>query len=61
MVVHKKTRLTPIQRKRLADDYFKENIRVCDLKKKYQISAPTVYKIINNARNNDYSIHKMLV
>lgn len=60
MVIHKKTRLTPIQRKRLADDYFKRHIRKCDLVRKYQVSAPTVYKIINRARNNDYSIHKSI-
>jgi len=58
MVIHKKTRLTPIQRKQLADEYFVEHVRPCDLKRKYQITSPTVYKIINHARNNDYSIHK---
>ena len=57
-MIHKKTRLTPIQRKQLADDYFVEHIRKCDLAEKYQVTAPTVYKIINNARNNDYSIHR---
>jgi len=58
MTIHKKTRLTPIQRKALADDYFQGHIRVCDLKRKYQVSAPTVYKILKRARNKDYSIHK---
>ena len=58
MVIHKKTKLTPIQRKQLANDYYKNHIRVCDLCRKYQISPPTVYKIIHRARNNDYSIHK---
>ena len=58
MMIHKRTRLTPIQRKQLADDYFTGHIRKCDLVKKYQVTAPTVYKIINNARNNDYSIHR---
>lgn len=28
MVIHKKTRLTPVQRKNLADSYFKKNARV---------------------------------
>jgi hypothetical protein len=55
MMIHKKTRLTPIQRKQLADDYFTGHIRKCDLAQKYQVTAPTVYKIINNARNNDYT------
>ncbi len=58
MTIHKKTRLTPIQRKALADDYYKRHVRVCDLCRKYQVSAPTVYKIIHRARNNDYSIHR---
>lgn len=58
MVIHKKTRLTPIQRKQLADDYFVGHIRKCDLAKKYQVTAPTVYKVINRARTSDYSIHR---
>ena len=60
MVIHKKTRLTPIQRKQLADEYFAEHVRPCDLGRKYQVTPPTVYKIINNARNNDYSIHRSI-
>lgn len=58
MNIHKKTRLTPIQRKELANDYYNNHIRICDLYRKYHISAPTVYKIIHRARKNDYSIHK---
>jgi len=58
MVIHKNTRLTPFRRRQLSDDYYKSHIRVCDLCRKYQISAPTVYKILHNSRNNDYSIHK---
>jgi len=58
MNIHKKTRLTPIQRKQLSNDYYKQHIRICDLIRKYHITAPTVYKIIHRARNNDHSIHK---
>jgi len=58
MVVHKNTRLMPKQRKALVDDYYSHHMRVCDIVRKYRISAPTVYKIIHRARNNDYSIHK---
>lgn len=58
MVIHKKTRLTPIQRKELSDDYFVGHIRKCDLVEKYHVSRPTVDKIVNRARNSDYSIHK---
>lgn len=58
MVVHRKTRLLPDQRKELAEDYFHRHIRVCDLVRKYRITAPTVYKILHRSRNNDHSIHK---
>jgi transposase InsO family protein len=60
MVIHKRTRLTPIKRQELAKDYFVHHIRVCDLKKKYLVSSPTVYKIINRARHKDFSIHKSI-
>ena len=54
MVIHKKTRLTPIQRKELSDDYFRNHIRICHLKEKYHVSAPTIYKILHRARDKDY-------
>jgi transposase InsO family protein len=60
MTIHKRTRLTPIQRKALADDYYKKHVRVCDLCRKYQITTPTVYKIIHRAKNNDFSVHKSI-
>jgi len=58
MNIHKSTRLVPAQRKALADEYFKQRIRVSELAKKYQVSRMTISRIINRARNNDYSIHK---
>jgi transposase InsO family protein len=58
MNVHRNTSLTPIQRRKLVEDYFKHHTRACDLKRKYHISAPTVYKIIHRSRDNDYSIHR---
>jgi len=58
MVIHKKTRLTPIQRKELTDDYYVRHIRKCDLVRKYRVSRPTVDKIIHRARDNDYNIHR---
>lgn len=58
MTIHKNTRLTSIQRRQLSSDYYKNHIRVCDLCRKYQITAPTVYKILRCSKNNDYSIHK---
>lgn len=58
MTIHKRTRLTPFQRRQLTEDYWRQQIRVCDLARKYQVSRPTVYKIIHQARLQDYSIHK---
>ena len=58
MVIHKKTRLTPIQRKELTDDYYARHVRKFDLARKYQVSRPTVDKIIHRSRDNDYSIHR---
>ena len=60
MVIHRKTRLTPIQRKQLSDDYWKKKVRVCDLIRKYNITAPTVYKIIHRGKYGDYTIHKSI-
>lgn len=60
MNIHKKTRLTPTQRKQLADDFYERHIRKCDLVGKYQVSYPTVYKILRRAKQNDYSVHKSI-
>lgn len=57
-VIHKNTKLTPKQRRALADEHVKDHVRVCDLIRKYRVSAPTVYTILKNARNNDYSAHR---
>ena len=58
MVIHKKTRLTPFQRKEICDKYFKDKRRVSDLSRMYNVSRPTIYKILHHGRKNDYSIHK---
>lgn len=58
MHIHKNTRLTPIQRKEVYQDYHINHLRKCDLSKKYQVSRPTIDKILNRGRNNDFSIHK---
>ncbi len=57
MTIHKKTRLTPIQREEVFNDYHNRYIRICDLMRKYQVSAPTIYKILHRGRKHDYSIH----
>lgn len=58
MIIHRNTRLTPLRRIRLSDDYYKNHIRVCDLCGKYQVTAPTVYKILHRSGDNDYSVRK---
>ena len=60
MVIHKRTKLTPLQRKALYTDRYAHRMRICDLMRKYQVSAPTVYKIINHGRQNDFSVHKSI-
>lgn len=60
MNIHKNTRLTPIQRKRLADDYLVNHTRICALVRKYCVTAPTIYKIIYRARDKDYTVHKSI-
>lgn len=58
MVIHKKIRLTLLQRKEICDKHFKDKIRVSDLSRMYNVSRPTIYKILNRGRKNDFSIHK---
>lgn len=58
MVVHKRTRLMPYQRKELAEDYFVHRLRKTDLMTKYGVSYPTVKKILTRARQGDYSLHR---
>ena len=60
MNIHKNTKLTPRQRKRLCDDYYKRNKRKSDLAKKYLVSRPVVDKVIERGKNNDYTIHKSI-
>ena len=60
MTIHKRTRLTPIQRKELYDDYHTNNLRVCDLIRKYRVSAPTIYKILHRGRQRDFSVHRSI-
>lgn len=58
MLINKNTKLTPIQRIEIAQLRWKENARVCDLCRKFNVFRPTICKIINHAKLNDYSIHK---
>jgi hypothetical protein len=57
MIIHKGTKLTPIQRKQVYDDYHKHKIRKCNLIKKYQVSRLTIDKILNRGRKKDFITH----
>lgn len=57
MTIHKRARLTPMQRREIARLYFQEHTRVCDLCRRYSVTAPTIYKVLHRARLNDYTVH----
>lgn len=57
MVIHKRTRLTEIQRKAIYKAYTKNNIRVSALAAEYHVSRPTIYKIVHRGRLKDFSVH----
>jgi len=46
MVIHKKTRLTPVQRQEIYSAYHTEKKKVAELAREYQVSRPTIYKIL---------------
>jgi len=58
MTIHKSTRLTPVQRREIADQYFHKNVRIATLARDYRTSRNTIYNILNRARVKDYTIHK---
>jgi DNA-binding transcriptional regulator LsrR (DeoR family) len=58
MNIHKNTRLTPVKRKELYDDYHTHHIRKCDLVIKYGVSRPTINKILHRGRIKDFTTHK---
>ena len=58
MVIHKRTRLTPLQREAIYRVYHGEARTVKDLAEAYHVSRPTIYKIIHRGRQQDFSIHR---
>jgi len=58
MTIHKSTRLTPVQRREIADRYFHKNVRIATLARDYRTSRNTIYNILNRARVKDYTVHK---
>ena len=57
MVIHKRTRLTPLQRQAIYREYHEESKKVSSLAETYHVSRPTIYKIIHRGRQRDFSIH----
>jgi transposase InsO family protein len=60
MVVHKRTKLTPILREAIYNDYHHNRIRVCNLMRKYHVTAPTIYRVLKRGRVKDFSVHKSI-
>jgi transposase InsO family protein len=58
MVIHKRTRLTPLQRKEVYEDHYVHHIRKCDLARKYGVSRPTIDKILRRGKEKDFFIHR---
>jgi len=58
MTIHKRARLTPVQRQEMFDKYFNKGIRICDLQRQYSVSRPIIYRVLERGRNKDFSIHK---
>jgi transposase InsO family protein len=57
MVIHSLTKLTPVQRKQLADKYYAHQFTKTQLCARYGVSMPTLNKILARSRYGDYSIH----
>jgi transposase InsO family protein len=58
MNIHKRTKLTPLQRKEIYERHHKDKLRVTDLAFEYHVSRPTIYTVLKRGRLNDFSIHK---
>ena len=53
MAIHKRTRLTPIQREEIYGFYHGGEKKVSELAEAYPVSRPTIYKIIRRGRQRD--------
>lgn len=60
MTIHKRARLTPLQREEVWYKYHIGHIRICDLMRQYSVTSPTIYKIIHRGRQRDFSLHKSI-
>ena len=60
MTIHKRARLTPIQRQEIFDKYFDKGVRICDLTRQYSVSRPLIYRIIERGKRKDFTIHRSI-
>lgn len=58
MVLHKHTRLTPLERKEIYYFYREDKRRLSYLSRKYHVSSPTIYKILHRGRIQDFTVHR---
>lgn len=58
MTIHKRARLTPIQRQEVFNKYYTSNVRICDLCRQFSVSRPIIYRVLERGRDKDFSIHK---
>ena len=56
--MHKRTKIPPLVRKEICKRYKEELVKVKDLAEQYHVSRPTIYKIIERGRREDYRIRK---
>lgn len=57
MTIHKRARLTPLQRQEIFKKYH-AGMRITDLCRQYSVTRPTVYRVLERGRIRDFSIHK---
>ncbi len=59
MTIHKRARLTPVQRREIFENYQK-GVRICDLARQYSVSRPTIYKVLERGQYRDFTLHKSI-
>jgi len=55
MNLHKCTKLTPLQRQQMWEDYSQQQLPLAVLARQYGVSRPTVYKVLQRARRQEFS------
>ncbi len=58
MNMHKKIRLTPLARKEIWQHYGTENWTIVALAREFRVSRPTIYKVIDRARKQEFAPQK---